>query len=119
MEGRGGSVIDRVDNSLRQSDRSTMAIAPTVRHGSFDTFPLAGTRRGDGERDVLGAHQRTCASGRWALLELHGSRAEVDNAEPHCARIALDAPTRVLSGWRPLGPGHSPAAADVAAVVSG
>src|SRR6266511_949413 len=100
MEGRGGSVIDRVDNSLRQSDPSTMAIAATVRHGSFDTFPVAGTRRGEGERDVLGAHQRTCASGRWAPLELHVSRAEMDNAEPDRARIALNASAQVFSGWR-------------------
>jgi hypothetical protein len=28
-----------------------MAIAPTVRLGSFDSLPVAGTRRGDRERD--------------------------------------------------------------------
>src|SRR5262249_39010404 len=94
------STIGRVDNSLRQSDRLTMAIALTVRLGSFDTLPMAGTRRGDSERDGIGARRRTCASARWARLELHISRAEVDNAELHCARIAFDAPTPVLSGWR-------------------
>src|ERR1700745_281132 len=46
--GRAGvSTIGRVDNSLRQSDRLMMAIALTVRLGSFDTLPMAGTRRGD------------------------------------------------------------------------
>ena len=64
-----------------------LTIAPTVRLGSFDTLPVAGTRRGDGEQ-VVSALTRTCASGRWASLALHISRAEVDNAE----RIALDCP---------------------------
>jgi hypothetical protein len=94
------STIGRVDNSLWQSDRLRTAIAPTVPLGSFDTLPVAGTRRRGGERDGLGVRQRTCASGRWAPLELHVSRAEVDDAESDCARIALDAPTRVLSRWR-------------------
>ena len=94
------ATASRVDNSLGQSDRSEDAIAPTVPLGSFDTLPAAGTRRRGGERDGLGVRQRTCASGRWAPLELHVSRAEVDDAEPDCARIALDAPTRVLSRWR-------------------
>src|SRR2546425_2143210 len=82
---------DQVDEG--QFDRLTMAIASTVRLGSFDTLPMAGTRRGNSERDGLGARQRTRASGRWVPLELRVSRAEVDNAEPNCARIALDAPT--------------------------
>jgi hypothetical protein len=51
-----------------------------LRLSSFDTLLVAGTCRGDGERDGLGARQRTCASGRRAPLELHVSRAEVDNA---------------------------------------
>jgi len=89
----GISTISRVDNSLRQSDGLTVAIAPTVHLGPFDTLPVAGTCRGDGERDGFGVRQGTCAPGRCAPLELHVSRAEVDNAEPHCARIALDAPT--------------------------
>ncbi len=72
-----------------------MAISPMVRLGSFDTLPVAGTRRRDGERDGRGIRQGTCASGRWAALELHASRAEVDHAEPHCARIALDAAARL------------------------
>ena len=93
-EGWETSTIGRVDNWPRQSERLTMAIAPTVRLGSFDSLPLAGTCRGDRERDGLGACQRTCASGRWAPLELNVSRAEVDNAEPHCARIALDMPSQ-------------------------
>ena len=93
-------MIDTVDNSLRQSDRSTMAIAPTVRHGSFDPFPVAGTRRGDGKRDGFGARQRTWTSGRWGSLELHVSRTEVDNAEPSRARIALNATAQVFPGWQ-------------------
>ena len=52
-----------------------MAISPTVRLGSFDTLPVAGTRRRDGERDGRGIRQGTCASGRWAALELHASQA--------------------------------------------
>ena len=84
--GRAGvSTIGRIDNSLWQSDRLKMAIALTVRLGSFDTLPMAGTCRGDSERDGLGARQRTCASGRWTPLELHILRAEVGNAELHCA----------------------------------
>jgi hypothetical protein len=50
-----------------------MAIAPVVPLGSFDALPVAGTRRGVGELDALGARQRTCASERWAHLELHVS----------------------------------------------
>jgi hypothetical protein len=83
----------------------TMAIAPTVRLSSFDTLLVAGTCRGDGERDGLGARQRTCASGRRAPLELHVSRAEVDNAEPDCARLhALGPCSRGLDQprWDPL-----------------
>jgi hypothetical protein len=84
----------------------TMAIAPTVRLSSFDTLLVAGTCRGDGERDGLGARQRTCASGRRAPLELHVSRAEVDNAEPDCARLhALGPCSRGLDQprWDPPG----------------
>jgi hypothetical protein len=77
-----------------------MAIAPTVRLGSFDTLPVAGTRRDDGERDALGAHQRTCASAGWALPERHVSPTEMDNADPYRARIALNASAQVFSGWR-------------------
>src|SRR5215216_6514323 len=40
---RLGSTIGRVDNSLWQSDRLTMAIAPVVPLGSFDAFLVAGT----------------------------------------------------------------------------
>jgi hypothetical protein len=83
-----------------------MAIAPTVRLSSFDTLLVAGTCRGDGERDGLGARQRTCASGRRAPLELHVSRAEVDNAEPDCARLhALGPCSRGLDQprWDPPG----------------
>ena len=69
-----------------------MAISPTVRLGSFDTLPVAGTRRRDGERDGRGIRQGTCASGRWAALELHASQAEVDHAE----RIALELPSMRL-----------------------
>src|SRR5262249_22803139 len=47
------------------SDRLMMALALTVRLGSFDALPMAGNRRGDGERDGLGARQRTRAFG-WA-----------------------------------------------------
>ena len=47
--------IGHVDNSHWQSDRLTMAIAPTVRLGSFDTFPVASTRHGGGERGGRGA----------------------------------------------------------------
>jgi hypothetical protein len=68
LEGREYRRFGRVDNALRQSDRLTMAIALTVRLGSFDTLPMAGTRRGNSERDGLGARQRTCASGRYAVL---------------------------------------------------
>jgi hypothetical protein len=64
-----------------------LTIAPTVRLRSFGTLPVAGTRRGDGERGGLGARQGTCASGRWVSLALHISRAEVDNAEQHCAEL--------------------------------
>jgi hypothetical protein len=49
------STIGHVDNSTGQSDRLTMAIAPTVRLGSFDTFPVASTRHGGGERGGRGA----------------------------------------------------------------
>jgi hypothetical protein len=54
-----------------------MAIALTVRLGSFDTLPMAGTRRHDGERDGRGIRQGNCASGRWAALELLGVVAPV------------------------------------------
>src|SRR5205814_3273936 len=84
--------INRVDNLLRQSDHLTVAIAPTVRLGSFDTLPVAGTRRGDGGRNGFGVRQGTCASGRCAPLKLHVSRAEVDNAN----RIALELPSMRL-----------------------
>ena len=91
--------IGRVDNA-RQSERLMMVLALTVRLGSFDTLPMAGTRRGDSERDGVGARQRTHASGSWARFEPHISRAGMDYAKPHCARITLDALTRVLIGWR-------------------
>src|SRR6266446_1756677 len=84
--------------TIRPGSRTlTIAIAPTVPLGCFDTLPVAGTRRGDGERDDLGIRQRTCTSGGWPALELHVSRAKMDDTEPRCARIALDAPTAVLS----------------------
>jgi hypothetical protein len=54
-EGWEVSTIGHVDNSTGQSDRLTMAIAPTVRLGSFDTFPVASTRHGGGERGGRGA----------------------------------------------------------------
>jgi hypothetical protein len=54
-----GSTIRRVDNSLWRSDRLTMAIAPAVPRGSFDALPVAGPRRGIGERDGLGSRQTT------------------------------------------------------------
>src|SRR5262249_274176 len=82
------------------SDRLMMALALTVRLGSFDALPMAGTRRGDGERDGLGARQRTRAFGSWAPFEPHISRAGMDYGKPRCARITLDALTRVLIGWR-------------------
>src|SRR5262249_39612346 len=75
-----------------------MALALTVRLGSFDALPMAGNRRGDGERDGLGARQRTRAFGSWAPFEPHTSRAAMDYAKPRCARITLDALTRVLIG---------------------
>src|SRR5262249_27800996 len=77
-----------------------MALALTVRLGSFDALLMAGTRRGDSERDGLGVRQRTRAFGSWAPFEPHISRAGMDYAKPRCARITLDAVTRVLVGWR-------------------
>src|SRR6516165_981483 len=94
------STIGRVDNSPRQSDRLMLALALTVRLGSFDALPMAGTRRGDSERDGLGVRQRTHAFSSWASFEPHISRAGMDYAKSHFARITLDALTRVLIGWR-------------------
>jgi hypothetical protein len=54
-EGWEVSTIGRVDNSLWQSDRLMMAIAPVVPLDFFDALPVAGTRRGIGERDSLSA----------------------------------------------------------------
>jgi hypothetical protein len=58
-EGWEASTIGRVDNSLWQSDRLTMVIAPAVPLGSFDALPVASPRRGIGERDDLSSRQTT------------------------------------------------------------
>src|SRR5262249_54568230 len=46
-----------------------MALALTVRLGSFDALLMAGTRRGDSERDGLGVRQRTRTFASWPSFE--------------------------------------------------
>src|SRR5262249_9433133 len=68
-----------------------VAIVPTVRCGCFDALPVAGPRRGDGERDGRGVRQGTCASRRRTARERRGARAAVDHDEVELPSLRLRA----------------------------